>query len=67
MKIKDLEKRIIQYCQDEKIPVINGQIDHRYVRQVEAFVDVLKKTHKANRSFLKQRPENIGDIIKRMK
>ena len=67
MKIKELEQRIIQYCDNEKIPIVNGQIDHRYVPQVEMFVDVLKNTHKAHRAFIKKEPENIGDIIRRMK
>ena len=62
MKIIELEKAVIDYCEKEKIPIVNGSIDPRYVEQVEVFIDSLKKTFKTRKAFERKEPNKISSM-----
>lgn len=62
MRVSELEKTVLDYCEKEKIPIVNGSIDPKYVLQVETFIDVLKNTFKTKKRFERTEPKQINSI-----
>ncbi len=65
MRIKDLEPAVIDFCQKEKISIINGTVIPKDAEKIEIFLDTLRRTYKTKKreERMNKMPLSIGEIL----